>query len=92
MNSKPDAPVFLSGALVARIRRFSNHLTTPAGACPTDHAFYDSLKKLEHDLHQQIHLENDILFSRAILLESSAIGAIARGKTRDAISSFDAVD
>jgi regulator of cell morphogenesis and NO signaling len=45
---------------------------TPADACPTYHAFYDGLKDFEQDLHQHIHLENNILFPRAIDLEASA--------------------
>jgi regulator of cell morphogenesis and NO signaling len=64
-----------AGALLAEIRRLSNDFTTPAGACPTYHAFYGGLQEFEHDLHQHIHLENNILFPRAIDLESSAISA-----------------
>ena len=41
-------------------------------ACPTFHAFYDALREFEQDLHQHIHLENNILFPRAIELEVSA--------------------
>ena len=44
LNNEPDAPVFLSGALLAGIRRSTNHLTTPVGGCPAYHAFYDGLK------------------------------------------------
>ncbi len=47
----------------------SDHFTTPVGACPTYHAFYDGLKEFEQDLHQHIHLENNILFPRAIEME-----------------------
>ena len=65
----------MAGALLAEIRRLSDDFTTPAGACPTYHAFYDGLREFEQDLHQHIHLENNILFPRAIDLESSAISA-----------------
>jgi len=61
-----------AGALIAEIRRLSANFTTPEGACPTFHAFYDGLREFEQDLHQHIHLENNILFPRAIELESSA--------------------
>jgi regulator of cell morphogenesis and NO signaling len=64
-----------AGALLGEIRRLSDDFTTPAGACPTYHAFYDGLREFEQDLHQHIHLENNILFPRAIDLESSAISA-----------------
>jgi regulator of cell morphogenesis and NO signaling len=61
-----------AGTLIAEIRRLSGNFTTPPDACPTFHAFYDGLKEFEQDLHQHIHLENNILFPRAIELESAA--------------------
>ncbi|MGP8269249.1 MAG: iron-sulfur cluster repair di-iron protein [Terracidiphilus sp.] len=73
MTSEHDA----AGALLAEIRALSNQFTTPAGACPTYHAYYDGLKEFEQDLHQHIHLENNILFPRAIDLEASAISTAA---------------
>ena len=60
-----------AGTLMAEIHRLSGTFTTPEDACPTFHAFYDGLKEFEQDLHQHIHLENNILFPRAIELESS---------------------
>lgn len=62
-----------AGTLMAEIRELSNGFTPPVGACPTFHAFYDGLREFEQDLHQHIHLENNILFPRAIELEASAI-------------------
>jgi regulator of cell morphogenesis and NO signaling len=61
-----------AGTLMAEIRRLSGTFTTPEDACPTFHAFYDGLREFEQDLHQHIHLENNILFPRAIELEASA--------------------
>jgi regulator of cell morphogenesis and NO signaling len=61
-----------AGSLLAEIRDLSNQFTTPAGACPTYHAFYDGLREFEQDLHQHIHLENNILFPRAIELETAS--------------------
>ena len=60
-----------AGVLLAEIRGLSRNFTTPEGACPTYHAFYDGLREFERDLHQHIHLENNILFPRAIALEAS---------------------
>jgi len=60
-----------AGTLLAEIRRLSENFTTPPDACPTFHAFYDGLKEFEQDLHQHIHLENNIYFPRAIELERS---------------------
>jgi regulator of cell morphogenesis and NO signaling len=68
MTQEHDA----AGALLADIRRLSNSFTTPPEACPTYHAFYDGLSDFEKDLHQHIHLENNILFPRAIELEARA--------------------
>ena len=68
MTQEHDA----AGSLIAEIRGLSNQFTTPDGACPTYHAFYDGLRDFERDLHQHIHLENNVLFPRAIALEATA--------------------
>ncbi len=68
MTQEHDA----AGTLMAEIRRLSGNFTTPQDACPTFHAFYDGLRDFEQDLHQHIHLENNILFPRAVELEASA--------------------
>ena len=61
-----------AGLLLQVIRNKSGEFTTPEGACPTYHAFYDGLREFELDLHQHIHLENNVLFPRAIELEASS--------------------
>jgi len=61
-----------AGTLTAEIHRLSGNFTTPEDACPTFHAFYDGLREFEQNLHQHIHLENNILFPRAIELEKSS--------------------
>jgi regulator of cell morphogenesis and NO signaling len=67
MTQEHDA----AGVLIGEIRRLSGDFTTPKDACPTFHAFYDGLREFEQDLHHHIHLENNILFPRAIELENS---------------------
>jgi regulator of cell morphogenesis and NO signaling len=67
MTQEHDA----AGGLLAEIRQLSNNFATPEDACPTYHAFYDGLKEFEQDLHQHIHLENNILFPRAIEMEAA---------------------
>ncbi len=62
-----------AGALLVELRKLSNGYLPPEGACPTYHAFYDGLKEFEQDLHQHIHMENNILFPRAIQMENSAL-------------------
>jgi regulator of cell morphogenesis and NO signaling len=61
-----------AGQLLAEIRELSSNFIPPQGACPTYHAFYAGLKEFEQDLHQHIHLENNILFPRAIEMETSS--------------------
>jgi regulator of cell morphogenesis and NO signaling len=61
-----------AGALLAAIRQLSGDYTPPVGACPTFHAFYNGLREFEQDLHQHIHLENNILFPRAMAMEEAA--------------------
>ncbi len=56
---------------MSKMRQLSADFVPPQDACPTYHAFYDGLKEFEQDLHQHIHLENNILFPRAIAMEAS---------------------
>lgn len=62
----------LAGNLMLEIRKLSQDYKPPEGACPTFHAFYTGLREFEQDLRQHIHLENNILFPRAVTLETSA--------------------
>lgn len=59
-----------AGVLLAEIRGLSRDFIAPEYACTTYHAFFDGLREFERDLHRHVHLENDILFPRAIELES----------------------
>ena len=60
-----------AGTALAEMRKLSNGYTLPQGACPTFGALYQGLQEFELDLHQHIHLENNILFPRAIEIERS---------------------
>ncbi|WP_311196080.1 hemerythrin domain-containing protein [Antarcticibacterium sp. 1MA-6-2] len=51
-----------------KISTLSNNFTPPPGACNTYRAFYAKLEEFEQDLHQHVHLENNILFPKAIAL------------------------
>ncbi|MGD1064292.1 MAG: iron-sulfur cluster repair di-iron protein [Terracidiphilus sp.] len=57
--------------LVAEMRKLTNDFNAPTWACPTHVAFYAGLKQFERDLRQHVHLENDILFPRAIEMEAA---------------------
>lgn len=52
-----------------RIRELSGGYTPPAGACASYGVLYEALAAFEADLHQHVHLENNILFPRAIEME-----------------------
>jgi regulator of cell morphogenesis and NO signaling len=57
-------------AIVAELRELSNGFEPPEWACPRNSAFHSSLAAFEKDLRQHVHLENDLLFPRAIALEA----------------------
>lgn len=52
------------------LREITNNYRPPDDACTTYRALYRAMEDLERDLHQHIHLENNILFPRALSLES----------------------
>ena len=61
-----------AGDLLAQIRKSSSNFSVPADGCSSFRSLYQSLAKLEEDLHQHIHLENNLLFPRAVEMEHSA--------------------
>ncbi|MBI4864932.1 MAG: iron-sulfur cluster repair di-iron protein [Candidatus Riflebacteria bacterium] len=58
-----------AGEVLARLREVTDGYALPPDACPTFRALYEELQRMEADLHQHIHLENNILFPRAIELD-----------------------
>jgi len=61
-----------AGDLVSQIRVLSSEYTPPGDACTSFKALYEALREFEADLHQHVHLENNVLFPRAVELEASA--------------------
>lgn len=61
----------MAGDLLKEIAELSNHYTTPDWACNTYKALFAKLEEFEDDLHQHVHLENNILFPKAIQMEES---------------------
>ncbi len=55
-----------AGNALRRLRELTNGYQPPAGACNTWTALWHGLGALESDLHTHIHLENNILFPRAL--------------------------
>ena len=62
-----------AGAVLSRMRDLSSGYEPPADSCPTFRALYQGLLEFERDLHQHVHLENNILFARATAMESSEV-------------------
>jgi regulator of cell morphogenesis and NO signaling len=58
-----------AGGLLVELREVTGNYALPPDACPTFAALYEGLQEMEADLHQHIHLENNILFPRAIECE-----------------------
>jgi len=55
-----------AGALLAEIRLLSDNYTPPQDACTTYKLLFAALQAFELDLHHHVHLENNILFPKAI--------------------------
>jgi regulator of cell morphogenesis and NO signaling len=60
-----------AGEALRTMRQASADYTPPGDACISYQTLYKALSDFEHDLHQHIHLENNILFPRAVEMESA---------------------
>jgi len=60
-----------AGEALRTMRQASAGYTVPRDACISYQTLYKALADFEKDLHQHIHLENNILFPRAIDMERS---------------------
>ena len=61
-----------AGQLLGEIRQLTSNYTPPADACTTYRLSFTALQAFEQDLHQHVHLENNILFPKAIELFQKA--------------------
>jgi len=59
-----------AGELLHKLREVTNGYAVPEDSCMSYRMLYRALPEFEADLHQHIHLENNILFPRAIALEA----------------------
>jgi regulator of cell morphogenesis and NO signaling len=60
-----------AGNALRAMREASSGYTAPTEACISYQTLYKALADFETDLHQHIHLENNILFPRAIAMEKA---------------------
>ena len=58
-----------AGDALRELRNLTNDYAPPADACISYQTLYRALGEFEADLHQHIHLENNILFPRAVEME-----------------------
>jgi regulator of cell morphogenesis and NO signaling len=60
-----------AGEIVRELRALTSDYKAPADACISYQTLYQALENFEKDLHQHIHLENNILFPKALAMEST---------------------
>ncbi len=63
-----------AGEAMADIRELTSDYTLPEGACTSYTLLYKKLEEFENDLFNHVHLENNILFPKAIALEKELKG------------------
>jgi regulator of cell morphogenesis and NO signaling len=56
-----------------KISYLTNNYTPPVHACNTYKVTFALLKEFEDDLHKHVHLENNILFPKAVILEQKLL-------------------
>lgn len=61
------------GERFEEIAKITSDYTCPSDACNTYRITYQTLSDFEQDLHRHIHLENNILFPKALVLEKELI-------------------
>lgn len=60
-----------AGDILRELRALTSDYKVPADACVSYKTLYQALENFEKDLHQHIHLENNILFPKALELENA---------------------
>jgi regulator of cell morphogenesis and NO signaling len=61
-----------AGDGLRELRQIASNYDVPADACVSYRTLYQAMEAFEKDLHQHIHLENNILFPRALAIENAA--------------------
>lgn len=58
-----------AGDILEQMRKLTNNYTPPAQSCNSYQFLFKKLKELDEDLQQHIHLENNLLFPKALAVE-----------------------
>lgn len=59
-----------AGSALERLSELTDKYSPPDWACNTYRAMFDALSYLQQDMHQHVHKENNVLFPRAIQMET----------------------
>jgi len=59
-----------AGEALEELRSITGNYKLPDDSCTSYRVLYEALQGFESDLHQHIHLENNVLFPRATAMES----------------------
>jgi regulator of cell morphogenesis and NO signaling len=70
--TKLEAEHEQAGAALEQFAALTDRHTPPEWACNTFRAMVDTLARLERNMHQHVHKENNVLFPRALVLGSAA--------------------
>ncbi len=62
----------VAGQVFARMRELAANYVPPEEACGSWRALWSGLDEFERDLHVHVHLENHVLFPRALALEGAS--------------------
>ena len=60
-----------AGEALEQIRKLTDNFTLPDGACASYTILFKKLAEYEDDLHRHVHLENNVLFPKALIAEKS---------------------
>ncbi|HEU4608475.1 MAG TPA: hemerythrin domain-containing protein, partial [Chitinophagaceae bacterium] len=63
-----------SGEDLEFLRKLTQNYSLPEDACNSYRYLFDKMKEFENDLFTHIHLENNILFPKAIAIEEELAG------------------
>jgi Regulator of cell morphogenesis and NO signaling len=63
-----------TGELLMEIKKMAGGYNPPTDACNSYRLLYKKLNELDEDLHQHIHLENNILFAKALKVDKEIRG------------------
>jgi len=62
-----------AGEILRELRALTSDYKAPADGCISYRTLYQALENFERDLHQHIHLENNILFPKALAMENRLV-------------------